>query len=765
MSSSIPIPDNLTVRNLTFNDNSRLISASDFYFDSRFRKRLRVDKDVEFRQDLTVYGNIHVEGNVTSGDTAQTAKQYVDDQTGWGYPEWTFAGATYNPATDSLIMKISNIEINYATISYVNSQLQNTNGKYLVPYAPNTFPTKVNPSVNYPYAITTLASNTGLIIRDSQNSFNEFKFQRGSIAIGHVLKCLDAEGTVGWGPESSTATEQQTIITNYGATNTQYSWKVVDQSSGRGIFAFPNLLSNLYNKAISPNATGILLGTGDIINYVHSFVIGCYSNGSEMIQFRNSTSDTSPNGSVRLTGGSNTTDQRIELNSSGMFLAPRWNRGIQFIMPYVPRNLSQNQWSKPVSVYGKLQIEDEYPTFIVTKENGAQEKTSIMFNPRAGEGNFSELQNGADPQIIFGDSSQFDQNGSTAQYPTQSRTLVIAPWSYLADGIQLKNSLIDEEANPMISGFTRITGSAQIYSQSGVRVPYHYVETNRQGTIIKNSSTTETRNYGKFKVLSKAGTLINNPVTDTVTGGFQVGDVTGGFIPSQFNGDVTLQNGDFYYLRTPTVNHVLTCTSTTGKAEWKAFNVNATVPDPLTVNSFTCNSFRYTQANKQPGSVLTCVNNSGDATWSRPSTANYESLDIATVNCNSGGIYTISRDKFGALAGIWISPSSIYLVHWSITVEVRDNISRLELKSNITVSQGGWNKFENNFHCFADGNNMYTGNLITTSNSMVLNGSLYGFGVDFPVYLNILPIYVGNNQSIKVRGDLSNFSAVLLGPT
>lgn len=586
MSSSTPIPGTLDVTSITFNDNTRLVSASNFIQNTRFRKRLRVDKEAEFREDITVYGNIHVFGSVTSGDPAETPKQYVDNQTGWGLPQWTFAGALYNPTTDSLIIKITNIEVNYATIAYVDSQLQNTNGKYFVPYAPNTFPTLANPSVTYPYAITTLSSNTGLIIRDVNSAFNEFKFQRGNITVGNVLRCLDAEGTVGWGPENNSSTEAQTIGTSYGATNLAYSWKVYDVPSGRGILAFPNFLSNLYNKAITPNATGILMGTGDIINYQHPFILGCYSNGTEMIQFINSTSATSPNGSVRITGGSANLDQQIQLNSEGMFFAPRYNAGIQFILPKVTKNLSLNEWTKPVSIFGKLQQNDEYPTLIVTKENANAEKMSIMFNPRPNNGHFNHLAMAGNPQIIFADSTQFDQNGTTSVIPTVSTTLLIAPWSYKCDGVQIKNSLESEDTpGSMISGYTRITGCSDIVVDGNRRWPFHYVETNRQGIFLKNSASTTTTNYGPFKVISRNGAIMNNSTNEIIPAYFQVGDMNE-FTPSTFYGNINMLYGFLYYKVAPSVNYVLTCSSLDGKAEWKPVSVEypSTVVNDTTFN-------------------------------------------------------------------------------------------------------------------------------------------------------------------------------------
>lgn len=668
MSSSTPLPSQLDVSEITFSDNTRLVSATDFYQNIHARKKLRVDKNVEFREDLEIYGNVTIRGAVTNGATGETPKGYVDNQTGWGQEEWTFAGATYNVATDSLIVKIYNIETNYATIAFVNSQFQNTNGKYLVPYAPSTFATIANPTTTYPYAITTLASNTGLIIRDGTNSFNEFKFQRGTITVGHVLTCLDAEGTIGWAPENTISTSAQTISTNYGATNTQYSLKVVDSVSGRGFFSFPNLLSNLYNKAVAANSTSFLMGTGDLINYQAPFSIGCYTNGTELIEFKNSTSSTAPNGSVRISGGSTTLDQQINLNAEGIFFQPRLNQGISFKMPKVTKNLTTNEWTKPVSVYGKLQQNDEYPTFVVTKEDADAKKQSIFFNPRSGSGSFSPLSQAGSETIIFGDSTQFNQDGSEGNYPTTKYNLVIAPWSYKSEGIQMSNSLASEDnAGVSYSGYTRMTGAAAgYYVDAGTRVPTHYVETNIKGIFLKNHTNTQTRNYGPLRVLNKYNTTImnNTNTTESIRGYLEVGDSTAG-CPSTFWGDVTLKSPSrLYYTLAPTLNHVLTCVDATlGTAEWRIPSSSFGQISVSSVKFTTDNSVQstaMTEAKVQAMIDASIAAKSGVPcgsiiAWGTPSTT----IPSGYLECN-GQIVTIATypELYELLKTSWLNYSS-----------------------------------------------------------------------------------------------------------
>ena len=587
MSNSIPIPSDLHVHKITFDDQSVLISGSQFLKDSRFRKRLRVDGTSQFNDDVTVDGNMYLSGSVLSGNPPVDSKFYTDAQTGWGLEQWTFSGATYNKSTDSLIVKIYEIQVNYATLTYVDSKIQNTSSKYLVAKEPNTVPSLANPAQNYVYPATTLAANSIFYIRDTTNGFNVFRFQKSPV-IGHVLKCTDAEGTVGWQPEQSTATSAQTITTNTSSSDTQFSFKVVDSASSEGFLVFPKVNSNLYNKALTSHSTALLLGTGDFPTYQYKGGIGCYSFGSEYIEFESSTSTNSPNGKVRITGGSSTTDQNITLGATGIQFHPRANTAIQFFLPKILKTSSQ--WTKPVSILGVAQDNDEYPTLVVTKQDTANAKTSIMFNPRCGAQKWSPIIEEKNPIIIFGDSSTFEQTGETTTVPTSTQTLVIAPWSAYSDGLQIRNSIAAEENDPNanFSGFTRITGAStsNLITGSTVRVPGHYVEVNRKGIFLKNRSNTKTINYGPFEIINQSSGIFNNSLTDTVPASFSVGSVNS-LVNSTFYGDLFFKNN-------PVANYVWTCTDTSGKGEWKV--VNATYPTSVTVNTITATNLSATTA-------------------------------------------------------------------------------------------------------------------------------------------------------------------------
>lgn len=595
MSSSIPISSSLDIRDIRFRDRTRLYSASDFNTDLRFRKKLRVDDDALFRKDIVVNGNITVNGAISTGE-GETPTEYVDRQTGWGLDQWTFAGATYDQLTDSLIIKITNIEASYATVSYVDAKFQSANGRYLVPHDPNTVTKLADASETYPFACTTLSANTSFMIRDGTSFTNDFKFQKGSIQIGFVLKCLDAEGTVGWGPENSTSYTAETITTPYGATNSQFSLKVVDNSTSNGVFVFPRIASNSLNKAIAADSMCLLYGTGSLPTNQKRAFLGPYSYGTEGVSFIPSTTSGDQNGATIISGGSTTMDQIISLNTNGIFIAPKYNEGVNVILPSVIKSTLLNNWTKPFSIYGKLQKNDEYPTFIVTKENANAEKRSIMINPRMNGGNFNPLVSAGNIGIVFADTTQWDSNGSSSSFPEEDIILTITPWSNYGDGIAIRNSLAAEETSndPHNSGYTRITGASSVTENSDlIRTPAHYIEVNRQGVIFKNSSSSETRNYGKFKVLTKHSALLNNPESDTQAGEFQVGEYNYTCNSILF-GNLSCY-GDIFYHKNPQLGYLLMCTdASSGKAEWRTLPP-VTVPSEIVITSVECD---FLKANK-----------------------------------------------------------------------------------------------------------------------------------------------------------------------
>lgn len=593
MSSSVPIPDKLNLNSVVFPDNTQFVSASQLIHDTRVRKKFRVDKTSTFYDDVTVYGNITVTGNVSSGIPGQTSKDYVDNQTGWGRTEWTFAGATYNSATDSLIMKIYDIYQSYASLAYVDTKVQNVTSKYLQAYDAGTFSTYSNPGTNYPYPVTTLTANSGFIIRDSNNSFSEFKFQKGNVSVGYVLKCLDGDGSVGWQPENSSTNMATTIATDLGATNTSFSLKVSDATSGRGFLFFPNMLSNVYNKALTDNSVCLMFGTGDLESIQKKYYLACYSTGTEAIEMTNTTNASSPDGSLILYGGSAIKDQQVSLSIQGIQFKPKYNSPVSCVLPYVPPNSATDFYTKPFFVHGPKHVNDAYPLLLLTKEDSSTSEphasTSIMLNPRSGSGSWHPLSQNGNPQIIFANSNMFNASGPTTGFNSlTASTLLIGPWSSKCEGIQIRNTL-QSEINPPSStsgGMTRITGGGEVYAGS---VAAHYFEVNKQGIFLKNSSTTQTKNYGKFQILNKNGSIFNNIYTDQIAGSFECGQPSD-HCSASFWGNVSLKHvSDLYIEKGASLNSVLVCVdASTGRAAWQP-PAQPTIPQEIIVNSISTN--------------------------------------------------------------------------------------------------------------------------------------------------------------------------------
>ena len=603
MSSSIPFPSSVNLRRIRFQDNSELTSASQFSQDVRFKKRIRVEQESDFSDNVNIDGNLYLTGGLFSGNPPVDSKFYTDNQTGWGLSQWAISGAVYNPATDSLIVKIYGLEVNYASIAYVDSKIQNTSSKYLVAKDAGTVPSLVDPTSTYPYAATTLAANTIFYIRSASNAYNIFRFQDSPV-IGHVLKCIDNEGTVGWAAEQSTAYSAQLISTSEGGTNLKFSLKVVDHASDRGFLFFPLVESNLYNKAITSHSTCLLLGTGDFPSSLYHSGIGCYSQGSEFIDFQGSTSTSEQNGKLRLTGGSSTDDQQISLQPDGIYIHPRNNQSIHLVMPHVTKNFPLNKWTKPVRIVGKNQPNDEFPTLKILKEDLNGLRTSFFFNPRSSAGAFVKLVEEKNPALIFGETTNY--LGDASIFPTIPTTLTIGPWSNYGDGIQIRSSMLSEESSQLVSGFTRITGSSSVDQFGSVRVPLHYLEVNKQGVILKNSSSTKTVNFGAFEIKSKTGSILNNENTDLCTGSLTVGSISS---PnhSYFYGDVNISS-DLYLSHPSTVgiNKVWTCTSLAGKGSWQTpqtsipSNINV-----LTISTTTLDASSSIVTNRLTTSSLT----------------------------------------------------------------------------------------------------------------------------------------------------------------
>lgn len=560
MSSSSKQEINLNLQSVDFFNGTKLGTTNDFSTDVRIRKRLRVD------------GDLFINGKIP----------YTDRQTGWGDTEWSFAqSGVYSVKTDSLIQKIVTIENNYATKQYVDSVVTGgTTGLGLIFYDTNVYGQYADPTLNYPYPVTTLVQNSAFIFRDSQSTQMIMKFQKGTPAIGKVLTCQDTDGTVGWADVSSQGSViADTISSSNGQSNT-FTFRVIDigvssNLPGVGWSFYPQLSSNAFNKALLANDVALIGGYNGAPSDRRVF-IGPYSYGSEGISFKSSYSTTANGtttnyyGQTRITGGyyNATTggDQTIQLDGNGILLAPGYNLPINVVLPKV--TYDDDHWSKPFSIQGKWNA-DKLPLFLLSKQNSDGTQNHVMhFNPKLNGGNWNPLVQTGDFGIVFGDYTGFNWTTNSHQYIESTYRLFVGPWSPYHDGISIRPSVESEEnlaPPPSVSGYTRIAAGAP-----GVYALNRYLEVNREGVTLLQSSTSKTVNYGRFDVLTKSGAILNNTDPSQVIGSFNVGSSSYPCV-STFNGNLYIQYGNLYLKpsgNTPTNGKVLTCVDGTGLSIW-----------------------------------------------------------------------------------------------------------------------------------------------------------------------------------------------------
>lgn len=554
MSYSGRLPTDLNVRSVQFYNGSYLGDENNLSGNLNIRKRLRVESD------LTVLGKI----------------SYVDNQTGWGLSQWTYASDTYNKQTDSLISKIKVIQDTYATKQYVDSLVFGNEFPGLTYYETATYPKYDTPTATYPTPITTLAANTGFIIRDSNGTAMNFYFQKGSVQVGKVLGCLDTDGTVGWVTPSNSTTQSDTIQSTNGQSNT-FTFRVIDVGTSgngatRGFYFYPNISNNSFNKSLLPNDFALLGGIYEqpTSSNLRMFV-GPTSYGYEGISFVstyqtlvNSVLTTYP-GKTTISGSDSS--QKIILDSNGIIITPSPNLIPLVQIPHVTQNLTTNTWRKPFTVK-TTSPKDEYPTFITMKTDISNPNINraIMMNPYLINGNFNNLVKNGDIGIISADISDFFYDGNSSVYNEVDYGFVIAPWSRYYDGIRIRPTLeIEETTNPlpMTSGYTRLSAKNQ----------QTYLEVNRSGiTSCLNSSSSSFSHYGPFKILNKTGAILNNTNTTTVDSSFQVG-TNSSLVTSSFYGNTSIGFGDIYLQPTGTPltsGYFLQCTSSAGRAQWSA---------------------------------------------------------------------------------------------------------------------------------------------------------------------------------------------------
>lgn len=294
MTSSISNNKNPSFSSIKFTDGTSLSSASTLNYDTRITKKLKVENDATFNKNMTIKGDLIVEGS-----TSVTVEGFVTDE------ELATTISNYETSTDK--------------------------SRYLLAYAPNTLNSNT-------YPITGLSSNSSLLI----GSTNNLLVKNGAVT-GKYLKCIDNNGLVGWGDVGSSTTTITDVTTNYGPitnTQTQYSFKIVDigttgLSTPRGVFYYPNVQSDyITNAGTSWQQQSIVLalgtGTRDYIqtndNNIPRIYICPFGKGSEALFFKPPLSNDPTSGQTRLTGGAqNETDQFISLESSGIKIKPKNN--------------------------------------------------------------------------------------------------------------------------------------------------------------------------------------------------------------------------------------------------------------------------------------------------------------------------------------------------------------------------------------------------------------------------------------------------------
>lgn len=596
MSSSVP--PNLAVRanQITFGDGSILLSAKQNYNDLRLRKKLRTDGNSYFARDVVIDGNLTIGGSIISQETGEIGTTYVDNQTGWGLEEWSFSGATYNKNVDSLIIKIYNIETNYATIAFVNSTIQNTSSKYLVAHDSNTFPQWGNPEVNYAQPCTALSGQSDLIIRSSGGVVQNLRIQNADTAVGKFLVCVDTDGRVAWQNFSGTLTVPTTISTDLGMTETA-SFTIYDNTNGRYIKNLLNTPANVINAAVPINSVCLLLGQD--VYQAPTTAIAVKGHGNEAIVMKPTVDVSNPSGYTKVSGGSvSTNDQYIELNTNGIDIVPKIGKSTKVKLPYSSTSPSYFE------IIGAVQPMNDNGVFKVEKTDEVNLTNTLMFNPYSLAGGYNPITYFKDNQLVFFNNS----NSSTAA------RMVICPASEFAEGIELSASISSREnvLNNDHSGFTRISGSTLTSMPSGV--PWTYIMCDRNGITFKCMPTategahsrpaTRVVTYGPHLILNRNGATLNDETTTFVSGLLQVGELSSP-VQSSFNGQVNVNDVLVYNFGGRTNGDVLTCTnSSTGQVEWRTptATVPSTVSNDVTfLANLSINNVMKTQLNASGG--------------------------------------------------------------------------------------------------------------------------------------------------------------------
>lgn len=625
---------NLRLQNIQFFSGSKLGDINEFATDVRFRKRIRVDGD------LLIQGSF----------------PYTDKQTGWGLPEWTFAqSGAYSVQNDSLISKISNIETNYATKQYVDSLvIGGTTGQGLVFYETNTYPQYADPTLLYQYPVTTLAQNSAFIFRDSQTTTMSLKFQKGVPAIGKVLTCKDTDGTVEWAEVSTQSSVISDTISSTNGQSNSFTFQVIDigpssSAPGVGWAFYPQLQNNNFNKSLLQNDIALLGGYNESASNRRVF-IGPYSNGGEGISFKSSYSTTTNgvttniHGQTQLSGGyyntSSGKSQTIQLGPSGVIIEPGNNLPVVVELPKITFSSTNDTWNKPFTTQGKWG-NDQFPTLVCSKSNAdGTQNHLIHFNPKLGGGSWNPLVQAGDMGIIVGDYTGFNWATNSTVYIEALYRFFIGPWSPYQDGIVIRPTLQSEETAsplPTTSGYVRIS-SGSLGGASN-----RYLEINREGIVILNTTNSKSVHYGRFDIQNKTGAIINNTVTNTVTGAFNVG-TNSSYCVTTLNGSVYMAYGGIYMKptsNTPVVGYVWSCIDSNGQGIWK---ILPTQYDALSVVNLSTASISTSELKIQDMTIFPSATGSACYYYVNKVSSSHEFI---VNDSNNGPVYPLKLDSQG----------------------------------------------------------------------------------------------------------------------
>lgn len=544
MSSSSPFPLNQKVRSITFFDGSIFTSANRFVTDVLFRKKTQFEGIATFQNTVILNNRLEINSDVIINGKVP----YVDKQTGWGLPEWTFTGSEYNPETDSLIVKIYTLNdflvSNYATTEYVINATTLNQG--LLYSDPDTFPLYNQPG-NYSKGVIHLSPDTYFIIRDTDENAPVFQFQRGAVGVGKYLRCSDDSGTVEWADITTEIPTLSGINTQNGTTSSA-SFYVTDTGidgnlSTRGMFIYPNYdSSSNYNNKIPNNSIAILggIGNGENGDTQWNSFFGSFGGNQGILCTSDYTSDlVHYRGYSEITGGGD--NQRISLSSDGICITTEPQQPLLFELPG-GSSLPKSQQGCHIKAVWPL---DGAPVLEVSRtESHTSKKRSILTAPMLPEGAYNDIMNYSDGGLIYMDTS------IPTPSPTSQEIFHIIPWSPTpyCEGISMRATRIIEETpilDTMYSGFVRMCGctgydivpSDEILNHPQQRIPRNYLISDRRGISIKTENTKGTYIYSKISIQNKNGPLLNDPSSTTSTASLTVGSSASN-VQSNFFGSI-----------------------------------------------------------------------------------------------------------------------------------------------------------------------------------------------------------------------------------